>query len=557
MHLAANPADLAVHYVTRQDYRKHTVAIPAQGVEINGGGWNGPSAAGWVAVENSKAHEVLFLGVEWESYWAVRLAPQPGGGVLLQCVLNTQDHDLAPGQGLASPRVFLGVSRGDLDDSLRTLHDHLHSIMSPLPADFPWIEYDIWGTEAKGVEEAIRAEIPVAAKLGVELFMLDAGWYEGSAKDGSGDWFAGVGNYGREDRVKFPAGLADLSRRVHAAGMKFGLWFAPQVVDSSLVGTVIPRDFVARRDGRDVTLKIGNWPAITQICTGNPRVVEHLEKVMGDCVERYQLDWLKWDNSGLPGPVCNDPRHGHQSADGALAALKGQYEIWQYLRRRFPKLMLEECGYPSRLDYGLARFATSHWLSDDTSQSVRVRQGQIHASYVFPAAEYMAFIVAEEGVAAEAARWDTVVRSRMIGLCGVATMQGHLAERLSLFPPLAQQAMGRNFQLYKQYRHLLWEDVYHVLPPSVTPQAWDAVEFCRRDGAEAVLLVFRSQSPETDKVLAMRGLKPGSRYQVKSGNSGQVRLMTGKELAAGVKVSLPTAEMSEILHITPATPAGP
>ena len=160
-----------------------------------------------------------------------------------------------PAKRLASPRVFLGVSRGDLDDSLRMLHDHLRRIMTPLPANFPWIEYDIWGTEAKGVEEAMRAEIPVAAKLGVELFMLDAGWYEGSAKDGSGDWFAGVGNYGREDRVKFPAGLADLSRRVHAAGMKFGLWFAPQVVDSSLVGTVIPRDFVARRDGRDMTLQ--------------------------------------------------------------------------------------------------------------------------------------------------------------------------------------------------------------------------------------------------------------------------------------------------------------
>ena len=351
-----------------------------------------------------------------------------------------------------------------------------------------------------------------------------------------------MGNYGREDRVKFPAGLADLSRRVHAAGMKFGLWFAPQVVDSSLVGTVIPREFVARHDGRDITLKIGNWPQITQICTGNPRVVEHLEKVMGDCVERYQLDWVKWDNSGLPGPVCNDPHHGHQSADGALAALQGQYEIWQYLRQRFPKLMLEECGYPSRLDYGLARWATSHWLSDDTSQSLRVRQGQIHASFVFPAAHYMAFIVAEEGGATDPAHWDTIVRSRMIGLCGVATLLSHLSERLSLFPPLAQQAMARNFQVYKEYRHLLREDVYHVLPPSVSPQTWDAVEFCRRDGSEAVVLAFRSQSPESEKLFAFRGLAPELRYQVKSYNSGQVRTMTGKELAGGVKISLPTPQ---------------
>ncbi len=299
-----------------------------------------------MALENVPAHEVLFLGVELESHWTVSVAPHPtGGGTLVRCDLNTNGCDLAPGSSLLSPRVFLGLSRGDIDDSLKLMHDHLRRIMSPLPRNFPWIVYDIWATEPRGVEEAILAEIPFAAGLGIDLFYIDASWYEGSDKSGAGNWFAGVGNYGREDREKYPSGLAEISKRVHAAGMKFGLWFAPQVVDARLVGTVIPPEFVARKDGKDVQLSIWNTP-ITQICTGNPAVVEHLQKVMADAVERFGLDWVKWDNSGLPGPTCNRADHGHQASDGALAALRGQYEIWRHLRERFPHLMLEECGYP-------------------------------------------------------------------------------------------------------------------------------------------------------------------------------------------------------------------
>ena len=72
------------------------------------------------------------------------------------------------------------------------------------------------------------------------------------------------------------------------------------------------------------------------ICLGNPKTVEYLKKAMGDAVERYGLDWLKWDNSGLPGPVCNRADHGHQATDGGVGRLYGQYEIWEYLHKRFP-----------------------------------------------------------------------------------------------------------------------------------------------------------------------------------------------------------------------------
>ena len=105
----------------------------------------------------------------------------------------------------------------------------------------PWVAYDIWGTEATGVEEGVLAEIPVAASLGVELFYVDAGWYDGSCKNGPATGYR-RGQLGSEDRVKYPGGLAEISKKVHAAGMKFGLWFAPQVCDSRLIGSAFPRN---------------------------------------------------------------------------------------------------------------------------------------------------------------------------------------------------------------------------------------------------------------------------------------------------------------------------
>ena len=212
------------------------------------------------------------------------------------------------------PASFWALSHGDLDDSLRVLHDHLRRIMSPVTKEFPLVAYDIWGTEDKGVEEALLAEIPFAADLGVDVLYIDAGWYEGSCRNGSGDWMTGVGNYASEDRVKFPGGLAMISKKVHAAGMKFGLWFAPRVVDSRLVGKVIPPDFVAQHDGKDIALHYSYWAPITQICPGDPKVVEHLKKMIGDAVERYDLDWVKYDNSGVT--ECMQPHRSRSSGRG-------------------------------------------------------------------------------------------------------------------------------------------------------------------------------------------------------------------------------------------------
>jgi len=555
--LRIRPGDgqLRLHWLDRGASRVQSADLRGD-FSISGGSWNAPGAAGWLAIEDREKCEILFVGVQWESYWRISLA-RDGSDIVLAGGLERFERDLGPGAELATPVWFVGVSHGDLDDSLRCLHDYLRLHVMPSPPEgFPWVTYDIWGTEAEGVEEGISSEIPFARDVGVELFYYDASWYAGSCRNGSGDWFTGVGNWGSDDRAKLPHGLASLSRQVHGAGMKFGLWFAPQVVDSQLVGTLVPDRWVARNNGADLALDLRNgWAPITQVCLGDPEVVDYLDRAMSSAVERYDLDWLKWDNSGLAGPVCNRDDHGHSSGDGPLAALRGQYRVFEHLHTRFPDLVLESCGYPSRVDYGSARYARAYWLSDDTSDAVRCRRGQIHGSYVLPSGLDTAWVVkcGELDNQQDPALLDCIVRSRMIGLFGMGTLTGTLPERVSLMSLEVRDALKRNIASYKRYRHLLLEDVYHVLPLADTPDQWDGIQFAKRDGSEAVLIVFRNGSPDADMTVRLRGLRRAARYTMTSLNTGHETKALGAGLMnRGVSALLPRQNTSEVYLITAA-----
>lgn len=556
LRLRGDSDNLKVHWVRRDTYAKREEYLTDKLLTISGGGWNAPQCAGWLALEDEDTKEILFLGVEQESYWRIGLRKR-GAEVYLECTLDNFVRDIAPGKEMFTPRVFLGVSHGDIDDSLRDRNDYLQKYVMPskLPK-WPWVTYDIWGTSGDGSDEtAILNEIPFAADLGIDLFYVDASWYAGSCKNGTGSWFTGLGNWQVEDFQKYPHGLANISKKVHDAGMKFGLWFAPQMVDSSLVGGRIPESWVARNDGKNVVQDVGPaWPTATQICMGDREVIEFLKESMASAVRKYNLDWIKWDNSGLPGPVCNRTDHGHQAGDGQLAAIDGEYEIWNYLHTQFPNLVLEQCGYPSRIDYGLARYMRTNWLSDSSDNAAHVRRNIITSSYIYPTSCIEAWVYkgAETDKEKDPAILDTIMRSRMIGHPGFGMLikDPNGVERISLCSKEAIEAAKRNIANYKKYRHLLSEDVYHLLPANAESEQWDAIQFCKRDGGESVAMWFRGVSPEAEKTCALRGLKPNADYSVTSLNTGEVKRVRGSSLLSeGLKVTLSKQGMSEIYLI--------
>jgi alpha-galactosidase len=523
-------------------------------LELDGGGWNNPGYAGLIALRANESQELLLLGIEWERGW--RYSLQASDDVIwMQFASMDLQHTISPGELMRLPRLFLCAVNGEADDAFRSAQRYLKSNVAPKTlANWPWVVYDIWGTEPKGVEQALLDEIDPAANLGVELFYVDAAWYAGSSKKGNGDWGCGLGNY-TDDREKFPRGLAHISQQVHARGMKFGLWVGPNIVDSRLVPDRIPQRWIAQKDGENRVLRIKSWesPAL-QVCLGCPEYVEFLKQNLSRIVREFNLDWLKWDNSGIPGRPgeCHRSDHGHQAGDGSYAALLGQYEVFEYLHREFPDLVLEQCGFGSRLDLGLANSIRANWLSDASFPSSHVRQNALIASYIYPTSYNGAWVLRDKELEStkSPALLDSIYRSRMMGLFGFGTLHGTLPERVSLFPAEALAAARRNVPLYKRYRHLLQGDAYHLFPPTGSPEGWQAIQFISANGREAVVLCFRNGSKQAMMRLPVRALDAAANYRLESANGTELGSSKGARLLReGLVIQLSEPEMSDVILI--------
>jgi alpha-galactosidase len=545
---------LVVHCVRRDgDYSREAQPFKSH-LEIHGGRWNAPAFTGLIVVEAAGRSEFLVIGVQQERGWTFSL-DQQSDVVRLSVTLNDMEKNIAPRASLAACAVFVGACGGDLDTAVNLALAHLRTrILAPALSGAPWVSYNIWSTDAEDVEKNILDEIPFAAAMGVDLFYLDASWYKGSSTRGNGDWGKGIGSY-TEDRSKFPHGLRYMSDKVHAAGMKFGLWVGPNIVDAGLVPHEVPESWLALVDGKRAELKIPTWEhTCLQVCMGSTEYALHLKRSLAKLVEDYNLDWIKWDNSGIPAlPArCNRSDHGHNQNDGSASALGNEYAIFEHLHQKFPKLAMEQCGYGSRLDYGLAGAIRANWCSDTCYPASRLRSNSLVCATVYPSAYNAAWIVKEDTELFEAksdALIDAGIRSRMIGLFGVGTLNGQMSQRASLYPKKILERLGQNVALYKRFRHLLFQQVsFPYQPYGTDPQGWQAIQFTGIAGTEAVLLCFRGSSTQTTSELPLSRLKPSKSYRVRFIDAGKESTLSGKVLMEdGIYLSLPEAGSSEII----------
>jgi hypothetical protein len=504
----------------------------------------------WLVLENEAAGESMLVGGEpglGVLGWKATIQSSASRTVIRAGTILIKDKksgppatfELAPGATLETPISFLALAKGDSDNAGNETFRYLkqYVFQAPLP-DSPLVTYCIWLTE-KNSEEPLLKELALAKRVGFDVFYHDATWYEGaSVIPGMNDWTLGLGSF-QESKEKFPHGIKNLSDAVHAAGLKFGLWVDPGNVDAARVESgEIPSDWVAMIDGKTLGAMHPSLAPTKQLCLGDPRVVAWIEKQLGDIIEKWHLDWIKWDPSTTVSYECNRTDHGHGTTDGAYVAYRGRMEIMRYLLERFPNLSGFECD-PSlqyaRTNPGPQNLLPGGYTNEFTTGpmvSPNVWGSLAAAGKGDAGGEYLT------GRWYSASALDYYFRKHFTHGVTFGNINGMSSQFLSAAPPGFVEAFQRNLLFFKQYRHLLLEDVYH---PRVAAAGWSSIQYVKEDSTESVVYIFRDKSEIADTTIHLRGLDATAKYRVTSLNDrpGRDRVMTGESLMSGMAAHLP------------------
>lgn len=504
----------------------------------------------WVVLENPDAGESVLIGGEpglgilgWEATTHTASA----GTVLRAGTILAKGQkgapppifELAPGKTVETPISFLAIAKGDPDNAGNEAFRFLkrYVFLTPLP-NAPWATYCVWLT-VDNAEELLLEELKLAKQVGFDVFYHDATWFKDSSViPGMNDWTKGLGNY--EDNLeKFPHGMKSFTDAIHAEGLKTGVWVDPANVDASLVESgKIPREWLAMIDGKENGTIDPSLTPTKQLCMGNPEVVAWIEKQLSGVIEKWHLDWLKWDPSATQSYECNRTDHGHGKTDGAYAAYRGRSEILRYLLERFPELAGFECDpslHYARTNPGPQRLLPGGYTNDFITGPM-VSPNVWGSFFSVEKSDDNKDSFAESWYSASAL--DYYFRKHLTHGPTFGNINGMESQMLSHAPAGFIEAFQRNLLYFKQYRHLLYEDVYH---PKLKAAGWSSIQYVPVDPSESVVFVFRDHSAIGSSTVELRGLEPTAKYRVTSLNDrpGRDRVITGDDLMKGISVTLP------------------
>ncbi len=514
----------------------------------------------WFAVQRLPAAEesgpTWFGALAWSGSWRITVEQDIRRNLRITGGYNPFDfsYPLKPGERLDSPVFHAGFSPDGMGGASRLLHRFEISTVLPhiqgqsAPKLRP-VLYNSWeATEFRINESGQMALAEKAARIGIERFVMDDGWFGQRKTDnaGLGDWYV--------NKTKFPNGLKPLIDKVHSLHMDFGLWVEPEMVnpDSDLYRA--HPDWVLNFPGRPRTQ--ARQQLVLNLAREDVRqyVLGFLDKLL----DENDIAFLKWDynrNWSEPGWPAVPP---DQQQKVYVEYTRNLYRILADLRKKHPAVEIESCSSGGgRVDLGILALTDQVWTSDNTDPFDRltIQDGLTHA---YTPAVMMAWVTDSPG-------W-TKTRTTSLQYGFLSSMQGSLGvgANLDKLQPEDFTTAAAMIGAYKQVRETVQRGALYRLisPPPPEPfanrgtvstlntdAAHSATEYVSPDRKEAVVFAFTHSSQENYPypTLHLQGLDPSAQYTLSplvapSSASGTTSTMTPASTTNGLPLSgTPTA----------------
>ncbi|WP_155055814.1 alpha-galactosidase [Streptomyces blattellae] len=455
----------------------------------------------WVALDTDATEErgeVYGCALGWSGSWRIAVAQLPDARVQITGGAGYDDSGLlrlAAGESFTTP-VFAGLwSDGGYGGASRAWHAYQRMYVIPDAGEDRPVLFNSWeATEFDISEEQQRALARRAADMGVELFVVDDGWFGARTSDraGLGDW--------TPNPDRFPGGLKPLADHVHGLGMRFGIWVEPEMVnpDSDLYRA--HPDWVQHQTGRK-RVEFRNQLVLN---LARDDVRDYLWERLDALLSSAPIDYVKWDFNRC----FTDAGWPEEAYPQRLWVdhVRSLYALLDRLRGAHPGVDFESCsGGGGRIDLGVMSRTDQVWTSDNTDPLDRlaIQHGfsQIHPARV------MAAWVTDSPNTQLNGRVSTLRFRFVSAMAGVLGVGGDLTKWTD-----DELAEARKWvSLYKEIRPLVQRgDLYRLRPPQGGPSAVQYVL-----GGETVVLAWLEAQHYGEPVpaLRLRGLDPTASYE--------------------------------------------
>lgn len=416
--------------------------------------------------------------------------------------------ELKPSEVFDTPEVIMSYSSNGMEKLSHNFHkvirEHVCRGKYKL-AERPVLINNWEATYFDFNEEKILKIAEQAASLGVDMLVLDDGWFGKRDDDcsGLGDWFV--------SEEKLNGGLGKLAEKIKKMGMKFGLWFEPEMVSEDSELYRVHPEWAMRIPSRKPIRS--RYQLVLDMT--NPEVREYLFNSISKILRSADISYVKWDMNrsicDLYTPCLSADDQGEISHRYVL----GLYELLERLTSEFPDVLFEGCsGGGGRFDAGMLYYCPQIWCSDDTDAYERTKI-QYGTSFFYP--------VSAVGSHVSAVPNHQTGRTTPIGTRAVTAMAGSFGYELDLntLSDSEKQEVGEQITRFKKYGRLIHNGLYYRLSDPMNDKfaVW---EFVSEDKKEVLVngVIFRTEPNRTQYLIKLRGLLPDADYRLD--NSGGV-----------------------------------